>query len=1101
MSESGKAVFLSYASQDAEAAKRICEALRTAGVEVWFDQSELVGGDAWDTKIRGQISTCTLFVPIISAATQARGEGYFRLEWKLAVDRSHLMAHDQPFLLPIVIDATPDSAARVPPEFRAVQWTRLPGGETPGKFREQVKKLLDPAAPGLRPDAERNAPSAPKPRGKLPGLLPVALGLGVLATILAVWAPWKKPTPNGTPPTESPKVSEARALSLRASALLADPMLVKESVTAAEELCARAVAIDPQDGEAWAVYALVATAFAGEFGDDSSVQKENARSRAERAIRLAPDSVNAALAMAEFEFFADYNFKAADVRLRALLARVPDDKRIAHILAWSLAVQGRSEESFAVLDTAARRPGGNYLALARKGWGLLHSDRWGEVEAAFNASLALQPNRDALHGKLLYLINCLGDLARARALLESLPSGQLREDRVAYLAYQMWMRLRQPDQAAEALRRISHDFIQEGRITMPTRFGLAEAQQLAGRPQAALVEWESALATVDQRLKAEPADESLVRWRTLLLARLGRKADAERAFGLWLELAGIRVDEIQKMDADLLLALGREDDALTVIRHRMGPGENFSPTFFLRLRDEPTFDPLRARPEFAAALKEGEIHQQEFFARVGLPPSPPAGSAVVPPAPDDKSVAVLAFTNLSDDKANEYFSDGISEELLNVVAKIPGLKVTARTSSFYFKGKDLPIADIAHQLGVAYVVEGSVQKAGDRVRITAQLIKAADGFQVWSDRFDRDLKDIFAVQDEIAGVIARNLSLKLGASSPAATEAVDPRAFELYVQGRQAWNLRTAEGFTRAEQLLSQALSLAPDFMRARAALIDVALGRLNKQLSFGRRQTPELASLVAQCEGLLALDPDLAETHASLGLALMLGWDIVGAEREFRQATKLNPNYASGRQWLGLALLGLGKVDEGVAELKLAAELDPFSPIILDNYGAALWLTGRFREAVDFEDRALALHPGWEQALAHKARELGSLGRFPEAIALAGQLPVQETDDRVMILALSGREVEAEAWLTKRSPAETGHRSRLLLAVGRREEARASRADPAPVGQIEFVVFFYEPEFDAIRSDPRFLKFLGTLGWVEAHARVQAWRAAHPPEKPEGAK
>src|SRR5881394_641763 len=129
MSEPNKAVFLSYASQDAEAAKKICDALRAAGVEVWFDQNELVGGDAWDAKIRKQIAECALFVPIISASTQARLEGYFRIEWKLAAQRTHAMAEAKPFLLPVVIDETPDGEAHVPGEFRAVQWTRLPAGE------------------------------------------------------------------------------------------------------------------------------------------------------------------------------------------------------------------------------------------------------------------------------------------------------------------------------------------------------------------------------------------------------------------------------------------------------------------------------------------------------------------------------------------------------------------------------------------------------------------------------------------------------------------------------------------------------------------------------------------------------------------------------------------------------------------------------------------------------------------------------------------------------------------------------------------------------------------------------------------------------------
>src|SRR4051812_420641 len=142
MSDATKAVFLSYASQDAEAAKRIAHALRAAGVEVWFDQSELVGGDQWDSKIRGQIGSCALFMPVISASTQARLEGYFRIEWKIAARRTHGMATAKAFLLPVVIDGTHDAAAHVPDEFREVQWTRLPEGETPPAFAARVKKLL-----------------------------------------------------------------------------------------------------------------------------------------------------------------------------------------------------------------------------------------------------------------------------------------------------------------------------------------------------------------------------------------------------------------------------------------------------------------------------------------------------------------------------------------------------------------------------------------------------------------------------------------------------------------------------------------------------------------------------------------------------------------------------------------------------------------------------------------------------------------------------------------------------------------------------------------------------------------------------------------------
>ncbi len=207
--------------------------------------------------------------------------------------------------------------------------------------------------------------------------------------------------------------------------------------------------------------------------------------------------------------------------------------------------------------------------------------------------------------------------------------------------------------------------------------------------------------------------------------------------------------------------------------------------------------------------------------RTRLPPMAAEGAPTQAAAIDRKSIAVLAFANLSEDKNNEYFSDGISEELLNVLSKVPGLKVSARTSAFFFKGKQVPLAEIAKQLGVAYVVEGSVRKSGDRLRITAQLINAADGFHVWSDNFDREAKDIFAVQDEIAGLIAKNLQLKMGAGNSAA-RAVDPQALELYLQGRQAWNLRTTEGFARAENLFNRALALDPAFARAHTGLADV---------------------------------------------------------------------------------------------------------------------------------------------------------------------------------------------------------------------------------------------------------------------------------------
>src|SRR5450432_1233297 len=186
MSESAQAIFLSYASQDAEAARRICEALRASGIEVWFDQSELRGGDVWDQKIRQQIHDCCLFVPIISAHTEQRTEGYFRLEWKLAVDRSHLMADDAAFLYPVVIDDTADAVARVPEKFRAVQWTLLPGGVAPPGFGPRVRAVL---AGTVQPARAHFAPGAFRARQSRVGLLMGAIAVLLLAAI-AVFA-WR----------------------------------------------------------------------------------------------------------------------------------------------------------------------------------------------------------------------------------------------------------------------------------------------------------------------------------------------------------------------------------------------------------------------------------------------------------------------------------------------------------------------------------------------------------------------------------------------------------------------------------------------------------------------------------------------------------------------------------------------------------------------------------------------------------------------------------------------------------------------------------------------------------------------------------------------
>lgn len=257
MNDSSRAVFLSYASQDAEAAKRICEALRATGVEVWFDQNELVGGDTWDAKIRGQIASCALFMPIISASTQARLEGYFRLEWKIAAQRTHTMADERVFLLPIVIDQTRDTEARVPAEFKNVQWTRLPAGETTPAFCARVQKLLH--ADGLVAGTPSAAPASVAPAAKKPrwigyGWALVGIVFALVYALRPFWTDRHAPKEQNASAAATPAAQRpvARALHLRAL-----DGLSRERLGAADELLAQALKSDPTDADALALAAQV----------------------------------------------------------------------------------------------------------------------------------------------------------------------------------------------------------------------------------------------------------------------------------------------------------------------------------------------------------------------------------------------------------------------------------------------------------------------------------------------------------------------------------------------------------------------------------------------------------------------------------------------------------------------------------------------------------------------------------------------------------------------------------------------------------------------------------------------------------------------------
>jgi adenylate cyclase len=335
------------------------------------------------------------------------------------------------------------------------------------------------------------------------------------------------------------------------------------------------------------------------------------------------------------------------------------------------------------------------------------------------------------------------------------------------------------------------------------------------------------------------------------------------------------------------------------------------------------------------------------------------------PIAREASIAVLPFVNMSASAENEYFSDGISEEILNLLAKVPGLQVAARTSSFAFKGRSEDASDIARQLRVGHVLEGSVRRAGDRVRITAQLIEADQGYHLWSEAYDRELADIFVVQDEIARAIVvaleTHLGLGAGAELAQAPATQNPRAHDLYLVGLRDWSRRGDDPLRSALERFREAATLDPGYAAAHAGMA-LTYSVLPMYGEFPVAEAVREGKAAARRA--IELRPDLPEAHAALGqIAQKWEWDWHTAEQAYARALELNPNYATAHVWRCELLGILGRPEESFLACTHALTLDPLAPVAHNMLGVALAWARRNDAARESYTRALELDPGFEFA------------------------------------------------------------------------------------------------------------------------------------------
>jgi TolB-like protein/DNA-binding winged helix-turn-helix (wHTH) protein/lipoprotein NlpI len=342
-----------------------------------------------------------------------------------------------------------------------------------------------------------------------------------------------------------------------------------------------------------------------------------------------------------------------------------------------------------------------------------------------------------------------------------------------------------------------------------------------------------------------------------------------------------------------------------------------------------------------------------------------------------RSVAVLPLQNLSNDPNQEYFVDGMTDELITDLAQIHDLKVVSKTSIMQYKSTRTPLPQIGHDLGVDAVVEGSVLRSGDRVRITAQLIRTATDRHIWAAAYDGDLKDVLSLQARVAEAITNEVKLNLTAEETGRLhrgQTVDPEAVDLYLRGRYAWNQRNIDGFKQAIGYFNQAIEKDPNFALAYSGLADA-----HTLLVLYGDNPANLNEAKTSAEQALALDASLAEAHTSLAAVRILhDWDWTGAEQEFQRAIELNPNFAQAHHWYGNLLLGPeGRHDEAIAELQRAQELDPLCLIITADTGFAHYLAGHYDLALQTYQKVLATNPNFVPVHFYLAKYYLQTGQY----------------------------------------------------------------------------------------------------------------------------
>ena len=464
------------------------------------------------------------------------------------------------------------------------------------------------------------------------------------------------------------------------------------------------------------------------------------------------------------------------------------------------------------------------------------------------------------------------------------------------------------------------------------------------------------------------------------------------------------------------------------------------------------------------------------------------GTASVPVP--EKSIAVMPFVDLSQAKDQEYFCDGISEEILDALAKVEGLRVVARTSSFAFKGRNADVGEIAQKLNVGNVLEGSLRREGNRVRVAVQLINARDGFHMWSQTFERELEGVFAVQDEITRSVVEALKIKLAVALPAHKQP-NTEGYDLYLKGRYFLNRKTQVDAQRATDYFQQALAKDPNDAMAYAGLADSYSSLVFPLGAVAPREVMPKAKEAALRA--LAIDNALGEAHASLAyITFFYDWDWAAAEREFKRALELNPNNADTHHWYSHFLMGQGRVEESLTQSKRALELSPFDMLFNIHLGWHNLYARQYDQALEQIEKAIEMDENFAQAYPWRGLILEQQGKYAEAIAafqkainlFPGGSSVAKAELAHAYAVSGDREAAQKIIAELQELAKTKYVSSFQIAaiyagLGEKDEVFAWLEKAFAERSDGLVNLNAEQRFDNLRSDPRFTDLARRVGLV----------------------